>query len=106
MTDVQTNKALACHAEFPDHAKQLARLNRIAGQIDGVKRMIDDRRYCADILTQLRAIRSAVKSVEGNILEVFLGSCVTDALQSGDADARATKIAEVRELFKRYDTAE
>jgi CsoR family transcriptional regulator, copper-sensing transcriptional repressor len=106
MADIESDISPACHAGFPDHSGQLARLNRIAGQIEGVKRMIDDRRYCADILTQLRAIRSAVKSVEGNILEVFLGSCVADALQSGDAAARASKIAEVRELFKRYDTAE
>jgi CsoR family transcriptional regulator, copper-sensing transcriptional repressor len=101
MADRETK--LACHSGFPDHSSQLGRLNRISGQLEGVKRMVDDRRYCADILTQLRAIRSAVKSVEANILETFLGSCVTDALQSGDESARATKIAEVRELFKRYD---
>ncbi len=101
-----TNMASPCATGFPDHGAQLARLNRISGQIEGVRKMIDDKRYCADILTQLRAIRAAVKSVEANVLEVYLGSCVTNALQSGDALARQTKIAEVTELFKRYDAGE
>lgn len=95
-----------CATGFPDHSAQLGRLNRISGQIDGVRKMIDKQRYCADILTQLRAVRAAVKSVEANILEVYLGSCVADALQSGDAHARQTKIAEVTELFKRYEIAD
>jgi CsoR family transcriptional regulator, copper-sensing transcriptional repressor len=92
-----------CKNSFPDHGNQLKRLNRIAGQVEGVRKMIDDKRYCPDILTQLRAIRAAVKSIEANILEVYLGSCVADALQSGDALARKAKIDEVTDLFKRYE---
>jgi DNA-binding FrmR family transcriptional regulator len=95
-----------CHMAFPDHSAQIKRLNRVSGQLEGVKKMIEDRRYCADILTQLRAIRSAVKSVEANVLEVYLGSCVADALQSGDALARQTKISEVTDMFKRYEAAD
>jgi CsoR family transcriptional regulator, copper-sensing transcriptional repressor len=93
----------SCPKSFPDHSAQLTRLNRVAGQVAGVHKMIEDKRYCADILTQLRAVRAAVKSIEANILEVYLGSCVADALQSGDAAARKTKIAEVTDLFKRYE---
>jgi CsoR family transcriptional regulator, copper-sensing transcriptional repressor len=95
-----------CATGFPDHGDQLKRLNRITGQVEGVRKMIVERRYCADILTQLRAVRAAVKAVEANILEVYLGSCVADALQSGDALARQTKIAEVTELFKRYEASD
>jgi CsoR family transcriptional regulator, copper-sensing transcriptional repressor len=92
-----------CAKAFPDHSDQLKRLNRVSGQLEGVRKMIADKRYCPDILTQLRAVRAAVKSVEANILEVYLGSCVADALQSGDATARKSKIAEVTDLFKRYE---
>ena len=70
--------------QYPDHRKEMARVNRIAGQVNGIKKMIEERRYCPEILTQLRAIRSAVNSIEANILETYLNSCVTDAFNSGD----------------------
>ena len=54
------------------HKENLSRLNRIAGQIEGIKKMIEDGRDCPDIISQLRAVRSAVKSVESNILEKHL----------------------------------
>jgi CsoR family transcriptional regulator, copper-sensing transcriptional repressor len=100
------NMTPQCHTSFPDHSHQIKRLNRVSGQLEGVKKMIEDRRYCADILAQLRAIRAAVKSVEANVLETYLGSCVADALQSGDALARQTKIAEVTDMFKRYESVD
>ena len=89
--------------KYPDHHKQLARLNRIGGQFEGVKRMIAARRYCPEILVQLRAIRSALRAVEANILEVHLGSCVVQALASKSAKEKAKKINELKEIFSRFE---
>lgn len=87
----------------PSHAKEIKNLNRISGQLDAVKRMIDERKYCPDILTQLRAARSAIKSVETKILEAHLNACVEESLSKGSAKDKKTKIAELTELFKRFD---
>ncbi len=87
----------------PDHSKQLTRLNRISGQLLGVKKMINDRRYCPDILAQLKAIRSGVKSLEINILEEHLKNCVIDAFESGNADEKSAKIDELKKLLKRFE---
>lgn len=90
-----------CSDEHPDHSKQLHRINRLIGQLEGVKRMISERRYCPDILTQTRAISSAVRSLEANILQVHLENCVADALSSekGYADQ---KVAELVDIFRKY----
>ena len=50
----------------PNHSENLPRLNRISGQIDGIKKMIEEERYCLDIVNQIKAVRSALKSVEKN----------------------------------------
>jgi DNA-binding FrmR family transcriptional regulator len=89
--------------KHPDHVGEVPRLNRIAGQIDGVKKMIEERRYCPDIMTQLRAARAALKTVEASILETHLNACVTEAMVSGDKTSIETKISEIRELFKRFN---
>ena len=86
----------------PSHKKQLSRLNRIAGQIEGVKRMIDERRYCPEILTQLRAIRSAVKSLETSVLEKHLNCCVAEAFSSGSKKVREKKVEELTAIFQKY----
>lgn len=87
----------------PCHHKELKQLNRISGQLDGIKKMIDEGRYCPDILTQLRAVRSSIKTVEANILETHLGHCVHDAFADGSQKKREEKVEEVKELFKRYN---
>jgi len=87
----------------PCHQQDLPRLNRIGGQIDGVKKMIEDGRYCPDILTQLRAVRSALKSVEANILERHLNGCVNEAMKSNDSKVHAQKLEELKDLFKKFD---
>lgn len=86
----------------PDYTRELPRLNRIAGQVDGVKKMIQDKRYCPDILIQLRAIRSAVHAVEAAILEAHMDSCVTDAFLSTNEEDKKRKIAELKTLYKKY----
>lgn len=87
----------------PDHSKEISRLNRISGQIEGVKKMIEERRYCPDILTQLRAVASATKSLEASILEAHIGSCVADAFKSDKVEEQKEKISELVKLFKRFD---
>jgi DNA-binding FrmR family transcriptional regulator len=92
-----------CNNKYPDHSKEISRLNRISGQVEGVKRMIEDRRYCPDIITQLRAISSATKSLEANILKSHLKACVSSAFKSEDAEEQDKKIEELLTLFKRFD---
>ncbi len=65
--------------------------------------MIEEGRYCPEILTQLRAIRSALKSVELGILETHLSYCVDQAFLSSDQEVKRERIEEVHELIKRFD---
>lgn len=90
-----------CDTKFPCHREDLPRLSRAAGQIDGVKKMIEENRYCPDILMQLRAVRSALKSVEANILERHLNHCVAQAMS--DPEEHKKKLEELKELFRRYE---
>lgn len=87
----------------PSHDAEIKRLNRIAGQIEGVKKMVGEDRYCPEILSQLRAVRSAVKSIETEILRRHLSSCVTSAMQSGDKASRMKSIEEVTSLFSKFE---
>ena len=86
----------------PNHRRQISRLNRISGQVEGIRRMIEERRYCPEILTQLRAVRSAVKSLETDILKVHLNSCVVDSLSSSDKKARDKQIEELTNIFQKF----
>lgn len=91
-----------CKTEHPDHTDQLSRLNRIGGQVEGIKKMIEERRYCPDILIQMRAVRSALQAIEGNLLERHLDSCVNDAFATGSKSEKDKKIAELKELYRRF----
>lgn len=73
------------------------RLNRIIGQLGGIKNMIDDNRYCGDILIQISAVESALKSLGYIIMQNHLETCVTEQIKSGNDEI----IGEVMELFKR-----
>ena len=84
----------------PDHTKLIARLNRIEGQVGGVRKMIEERRYCLDILAQTRAAQSALKAVEAEVLNTHLAHCVKDALHSRDEAAVERKLAEIVKVFK------
>lgn len=90
-----------CHGEHPDHSKQVARLNRASGQINGVLKMIEERKYCPDIITQLQAVRSAVKAVEANILDSHISNCVREAVLSKQESKAREKIDELVKIFKR-----
>lgn len=78
--------------------KLTSRINRISGQIAGVKKMVEEDRYCQDVLIQLSAIDKAVKSLAGEILDKHMHSCVINGIKNGDVK----KIDEIVELFKRF----
>lgn len=78
------------------------RLNRISGQVQGIQRMVDDDRYCVDILTQIAAVRAALGKVSDQILEAHLDSCVVKSFASGDEADREEKVGELLDVFRRY----
>lgn len=73
----------------------LKRLNRIAGQVRGVLRMVDEDRYCIDVITQISAVRAALKRVEEEVLRDHVAHCVEHAIVAGDRDAQRQKIGEL-----------
>lgn len=94
-----TKKSVQNHPCYTQHIKKL---NRVIGQLEGVKRMIEDRRYCADILTQTRAAASALKSIEIAVLESHLTHCVSDAMASNSHTKAMAKVEELVGLVRRF----
>ncbi len=84
------------------HEGQIVRLNRIEGQIRGIRRMIEDNRYCIDILTQIRSASNALANVQENVFRGHLESCVRDSLSGDDSVDRGAKIDEVLDLLSRF----
>jgi DNA-binding FrmR family transcriptional regulator len=84
------------------HAGQVKYLKKIEGQIRGVQKMIDDGRYCVDILTQVQSVAGALKRVENEIFRKHLEGCVAGAIQSGSKAETQQKIDEVLELIGRF----
>ena len=80
----------------------LRRLNRIEGQVRGIERMVDDDRYCIDILTQLGAVSTALESLAVTILDDHVRHCVVDALASGDEQAAREKTDELLQAVRRF----
>ena len=81
------------------HKKLIPNINRIAGQINGVGKMVDEGKYCVDILNQLKAAKSAIATVEAKILEKHIEECVRDSLLS--QNQVDIKIAELVKILKR-----
>ncbi len=84
-----------------DNAALLARLRKIEGQVRGVQRMVEEDRYCVDILVQLAAIRSAVSAAGQSLLETHVRGCVAGALRSGNGDGAVNELLEVIAHFAR-----
>jgi CsoR family transcriptional regulator, copper-sensing transcriptional repressor len=84
-------------------ASCLKRLSRIEGQVRGVARMVSEDRYCIDVLTQLSAVRAALRRVEDEVLRDHVAHCVEHAIASGDAVAQRQKVAELMEVFERAE---
>jgi len=82
-------------------ASLLKRLKRIEGQVRGLARMVEDKRYCIDIITQIRAVCAALRRVEEELLRDHISHCVEHAIVSGDADEQRQKINELMEVLGR-----
>jgi len=85
--------------ESPDHSSEVKRLSRIVGQLEGIKKMIEEQRYCTDILVQTKAVGAALKALEASILERHLNHCVTSAFESKNRQESQKKVDELLEFF-------
>jgi CsoR family transcriptional regulator, copper-sensing transcriptional repressor len=79
----------------------LKRLKRIEGQVRGLARMVEDERYCIDIVTQIAAVRAAMRRVEEEILRGHVATCVAHAIASGDKADRRRKVVELMDVVGR-----
>jgi CsoR family transcriptional regulator, copper-sensing transcriptional repressor len=79
------------------------RLSRIEGQVRGLSKMVDEDRYCIDIVTQIGAVRAALRRVEEEILKDHVGHCVEHAILSGNKAEQRKKIAELMDVVGRAD---
>ena len=83
-------------------APLVRRLRRIEGQVRGLQKMVEERRYCVEIMTQMDAVTAALARVQDQILESHLNHCVAGALEGDDVGARTQKVDEVVTLLKKY----
>ena len=81
----------------------MKRLHRIEGQVRGLTRMVADNRYCIDIVTQLLAVRAALRRAEDEILADHVGHCVEHAIASGNKAEQRRKVGELIEVLSRSD---
>ncbi len=86
----------------PDKDALVKRLHRIEGQVRGIEKMVNQDRYCIDIITQISAVTTALDSVAFKILDDHVNHCVAGALASGDPDTAAEKSRELLEAVHRF----
>lgn len=86
-----------------DKTQLLNRLRRVEGQVRGLAGMLEDGRYCIDVLTQLRAVKAALTRVETLMLKDHLNHCIEHAIAAGDAGDQRKKAAELIELLGRSE---
>jgi DNA-binding FrmR family transcriptional regulator len=84
-------------------ASSIKRLNRIEGQVRGLSRMVEDDRYCIDIVTQIAAVRAALRRLEEEVLRDHVGHCVEHAIASGNKAEQRKKIEELMAVVSRAD---
>ena len=90
------------HGYVADKENLVKRLHRIEGQVRGVERMIEDDRYCIDVITQISAVTTALESLAFQILDEHVNHCVAGALASGDPVEAETKSRELLEAVHRF----
>lgn len=88
--------------QITTHFEDIVRLKKIEGQIRGIQKMIEEKRYCIDILTQLTSVVGAIKSVEENILERHLKGCVQLSFDKGGKQDQSLKIDEIVGVLKKF----
>src|SRR6516225_7773477 len=84
-------------------ASMMKRLKRIEGQVRGLARMVEDDRYCIDIITQISAVRAALRRAEEEILADHVAHCVEDAIASGNKTEQRRKVAELTSVLRRAE---
>lgn len=84
-----------------DNAALVQRLRKVEGQVRGVARMVEEDRYCIDVLVQIAAIRSALNAVGQNLIEGHVRHCVAKALQSGNGEHAIQELLDVLAQFTR-----
>ena len=90
------------HGYVSDKDALVKRLHRIEGQVRGIERMVEDERYCIDILTQISAVSTALESLAFKLLDDHVKHCVAGALSSGDDAAADEKSRELLEAVRRF----
>lgn len=85
-----------------DKEALIKRLNRIEGQVKGIQKMIEDERYCVDILVQISAIRSAINKVGNIILENHIKGCVLNSIKEGDFEQSDALISELMQTINKF----
>jgi DNA-binding FrmR family transcriptional regulator len=90
------------HGYISDKAVLVRRLHRIEGQVRGVERMIEEERYCIDVLTQIGAITTALESLAFHVLDEHVNHCVAGAIRSGDPAAAEEKSRELLAAVHRF----
>lgn len=88
--------------QITTHADELVPLRRIEGQVRGIQKMIEEKRYCIDILTQLSSVVGAVRRVEENILNRHLRGCVRESFTKGKREDKTNKIDEVIDVLQKF----
>src|SRR5713226_10350121 len=97
-----TAEAKAPYGYVSDKAGLVRRLRRVEGQVRGIERMVEEERYCIDILTQISAATTALDALGLKLLEEHVSSCVAGALASGDKAEAAAKSRELIEAVERF----
>jgi CsoR family transcriptional regulator, copper-sensing transcriptional repressor len=98
-----TTEAAAAHYGYHDQKEALVkRLHRIEGQVRGIEKMVDEDRYCIDILTQIGAVTTALESLGFQVLDDHVKHCVAGALASGDEAEAQAKAEELLEAVHRF----
>ena len=88
---------------YPNHEEQLNRLSKIEGQLRGIRRMIEDRRYCIDIVSQIKAVNAALKQVQMGVLEKHIHHCVAESVKSRKPELFEEKVTEIIEVLGRMN---
>ncbi|HEU5209841.1 MAG TPA: metal-sensitive transcriptional regulator [Longimicrobiales bacterium] len=99
---MHTHPSHAVKLEPEIRDKALARLKRIEGQVRGIHRMIEEERYCADVLTQISSVQEALRGVGKLMMRNHLQHCITDALRSGDPLEAERTYQEVLDLMYKH----
>ena len=97
-----TDQSKSQHGYVSNKQALVKRLHRIEGQVRGIERMVDEERYCIDILTQISAVSTALESLALTILDDHVNHCVTGAIASGDQANAAAKTAELLAAVRRF----